>query len=499
MIFSIVFSLLFGTVTLRHGKQEKSRRREAEAENDDLKRRLQASEAERKALESEFKSKSERKDDELQRLRAELDGLKKLMSDDLQVAVDSIATRGPYINIDSPLTDVESQILQAIKSNRDNELLYNYIPNRKYGLPKRSQADSEEKQWSAVDIFVNEDTPQESYSQGYLNDNPSEHYEDENFDEFDHEYVYFNKSNTPSGGDIYIRRQSRECETIMEEDEHEMVEFLSTRTSNVASSLGHNRSPEISPANTAARFFSRKQQHQNNQQNQSPFRVVEMHPAQKLPDDMSIVDSQTEKTLRDYPFYNQIKSQVMHLPIELTNSDWSDEAKFCDELRNHGAQAATNQSPPEQSRRNDFQKHKIQPADISYEPEPSEDDFAFPPPPEKDEPVYIRPSFPEKRNSRTRRARRDKYTPQIAKFKNESGKIQYENNQTPLATKRAYDQSAYGQFTRSSRYQSFPNYPRYRQPARRSAKSQPPLATYWLLAFLLFMLMFISLFPLMFM
>ncbi|CAG5112557.1 Oidioi.mRNA.OKI2018_I69.chr2.g6756.t1.cds [Oikopleura dioica] len=454
-------------------------------------------------------------------------------------------------------------------SNRDNELLYNYIPNRKYGLPKRSQADSEEKQWSAVDIFVNEDTPQESYSQGYLNDNPSEHYEDENFDEFDHEYVYFNKSNTPSGGDIYIRRQSRECETIMEEDEHEMVEFLSTRTSNVASSLGHNRSPEISPANTAARFFSRKQQHQNNQQNQSPFRVVEMHPAQKLPDDMSIVDSQTEKTLRDYPFYNQIKSQVMHLPIELTNSDWSDEAKFCDELRNHGAQdtgrltyhemllafrrsqgsrgsrsssragsrgiptsnsshsatsnsqstkqtpnhtddesfhfdylpnqAATNQSPPEQSRRNDFQKHKIQPADISYEPEPSEDDFAFPPPPEKDEPVYIRPSFPEKRNSRTRRARRDKYTPQIAKFKNESGKIQYENNQTPLATKRAYDQSAYGQFTRSSRYQSFPNYPRYRQPARRSAKSQPPLATYWLLAFLLFMLMFISLFPLMFM
>ncbi|CAG5112556.1 Oidioi.mRNA.OKI2018_I69.chr2.g6756.t4.cds [Oikopleura dioica] len=115
MIFSIVFSLLFGTVTLRHGKQEKSRRREAEAENDDLKRRLQASEAERKALESEFKSKSERKDDELQRLRAELDGLKKLMSDDLQVAVDSIATRGPYINIDSPLTDVESQILQAIK------------------------------------------------------------------------------------------------------------------------------------------------------------------------------------------------------------------------------------------------------------------------------------------------------------------------------------------------------------------------------------------------
>jgi CII-binding regulator of phage lambda lysogenization HflD len=97
-----------------------------------LKRRLEASEAERAALASELNAKSERKDDELQRLRAELDGLKKLMSDDLQVAVDSIATRGPFINIDvssidpqfdqslfsafqSPLTDVESQILQAIK------------------------------------------------------------------------------------------------------------------------------------------------------------------------------------------------------------------------------------------------------------------------------------------------------------------------------------------------------------------------------------------------
>ena len=124
-----------------------------------------------------------------------------------------------------------------------------------------------------------------------------------------------------------------------------------------------------------------------------------------------------------------------------TPNHTDDESFHFDYLPN---QAATNQSPPEQSRRNDFQKHKIQPADIPYEPEPSEDDFAFPPPPEKDEPVYIRPSFPEKRNSRTRRARRDKYAPQIAKFKNESSKIQYENNQTPLATKRTYDQSAYG-------------------------------------------------------
>jgi len=94
---------------------EKSRRREIEAQNIDLKRRLEASEGERAALASELNAKSEKNDDELQRLRAELDGLKKLMSDDLQVAVDSIATRGPFINIDSPLTDVESQILQAIK------------------------------------------------------------------------------------------------------------------------------------------------------------------------------------------------------------------------------------------------------------------------------------------------------------------------------------------------------------------------------------------------
>ncbi|CBY20099.1 unnamed protein product [Oikopleura dioica] len=96
---------------------EKSRRREIEAQNIDLKRRLEASEGERAALASELNAKSEKNDDELQRLRAELDGLKKLMSDDLQLAVDSIATRGPFINIDSPLTDVESQILQAIKGS----------------------------------------------------------------------------------------------------------------------------------------------------------------------------------------------------------------------------------------------------------------------------------------------------------------------------------------------------------------------------------------------
>jgi hypothetical protein len=68
----------------------------------------------------------------------------------------------------------------------------------------------------------------------------------------------------------------------MEEDEQEMVDFLSTRTSNVASSLGPNRSPDLSPANTAGRF---RRQLPNQQ---SPFKIVEMHPAQKLPDDMSI-------------------------------------------------------------------------------------------------------------------------------------------------------------------------------------------------------------------
>ncbi|CBY41811.1 unnamed protein product, partial [Oikopleura dioica] len=245
---------------------------------------------------------------------------------------------------------VEKRKSPRTMSNRDNEFLYNYIPNRKYGLPKQADGEENQKQWSAVDIFVNGDQPrhpEDSYSEHY--EDPPVQYDDE-IDEFDHEYVYFNKSGTPTGGDIYIRRQSRECETIMEEDEHEMVDFLSTRTSNVASSLGPNRSPDLSPANTAGRF---KMQFPNQQ---SPFKIVEMHPAQKLPDDMSIVDSQTEKTLREYPFYNQIKSQVMHLPIELSNSDWSDEAKFCDELRNHGAQP--NQSPPEQSRRNDFQISK---------------------------------------------------------------------------------------------------------------------------------------------
>ena len=115
-----------------------------------------------------------------------------------------------------------------------------------------------------------------------------------------------------------------------------------------------------------------------------------------------------------------------------------------------------NQSPPEQSRRNDFKNSKHSASKYSlpgvqqrpaYQDKDSEtvddDDFAFPPPPEKDEPVYIRPSFPEKRNSRTRRARRDKYPSSAGAKNNASVRIQ-EENQTPLSAKRTYNQSAYG-------------------------------------------------------
>lgn len=90
---------------------EKTKRREAESERDDLRARLEAVEVER----DEFKHRQAQSDDEVDQLRAELAGLKKLVSSDLQTALDSISTRGPYINLDSPLSDIESQILQKIK------------------------------------------------------------------------------------------------------------------------------------------------------------------------------------------------------------------------------------------------------------------------------------------------------------------------------------------------------------------------------------------------
>ena len=112
-----------------------------------------------------------------------------------------------------------------------------------------------------------------------------------------------------------------------------------------------------------------------------------------------------------------------------------------------------NQSPPEKSRRNDFQssKHNASKSSLpgvqqrpSYDPDAVDDDeFTFPPPPKKNEPVYIRPSFPEKRNSRTRRARRDKYISSVGAKNDASVRIQ-EDNQTPLSAKRTYNQSAYG-------------------------------------------------------
>ena len=63
----------------------------------------------------------------------------------------------------------------------------------------------------------------------------------------------------------------------------------------------------------------------------SLYKIVEFHPTRRVPSDMSQVDSEISK----YPFYSKIKSQVMNLNFE-TTSDWSDEARFLDEVRDVG-------------------------------------------------------------------------------------------------------------------------------------------------------------------
>ena len=158
---------------------------------------------------------------------------------------------------------------------------------------------------------------------------------------------------------------------------------------------------------------------------------------------------------------SRCSSRASRLPTSSSKSSQSQSTKqtpnHTDDESFHFDYLPNQQSPPEQSRRNDFEsrKHKTRKSslpdahprpgyDHEHEPEAiSDDDFAFPPPPEKNEPVYIRPSFPEKRNSRTRQARRDKYPSSVGAKNAPSSKIQ-EENRTPLSSKRTYDQSAYG-------------------------------------------------------
>ena len=62
-------------------------------------------------------------------------------------------------------------------------------------------------------------------------------------------YLYFRSVENPV--DIFIRQQSRECETILEEDEADLSEWYSTRTSH---GLNSNEPPD---SQTPSRGFHR--------------------------------------------------------------------------------------------------------------------------------------------------------------------------------------------------------------------------------------------------
>ena len=311
--------------------------------------------------------------------------------------------------------------------------------------------------------------------------------------------------------DIFIRQQSRECETIIEEDEADLSEWYSTRTSQGIRTV----SPTLSPPGSNRRRGSYRRP-------DSPLKIVEFHPSFNIPtSDLSQVDSHE---IAQYPFYNKIKKQVLNLNFE-TSSDWSEEARFLDELREVGVKdegrltyhemllayrrsqgirrstAKSNQSESDDSDSTsdlsdsfiiDYlpeQTHNPRhPLEISRPEDPRENpgpirqhsriDHAVTPtnrPPVKADDIYIR----------------------LADNKKNFKRPVINRQESDRPAKPVYNQSVYGQFRRANNYQSYPNYPRYRRPVRPN-RPQTNHNVYLLLAFLLLGLMIISFIPIMF-
>merc|ERR1712113_1309858 len=143
----------------------------------------------------------------------------------------------------------------------------------------------------------------------------NEYYSDEdnyNSDQND-EYIFIDRAEQGDQYDIFIRQPSRECDTIIEEDEDNLSEWYSTKTSHGAKPNEPRRQNSLGRSD-------------------SPLKIVEFHP--KDPNQIAETDSAGDSSLR-YPHYKMIKKQKMLLPFEMS-SDLSEEARLCDEIRNVG-------------------------------------------------------------------------------------------------------------------------------------------------------------------
>lgn len=313
--------------------------------------------------------------------------------------------------------------------------------------------------------------------------------------------------------DIFIRQQSRECETIIEEDEADLSEWHSTRTSQGVKSVHESvtRSRGSSPPGSNRRQSSLRRP-------DSPLKIVEFHSSHRIPSDMSQVDSQDISLVNRYPFYNKIKKQVMNLNFE-TSSDWSDEARFLDEVRDVGLKdegrltyhemllayrrsQGIRRSTAKSIQSSDDESDSISSIHIDYLPSQAhskqktrqrpkhhvindsdhvQHDRRSEVPSSKMDDIYVRLANGKSKSSAKPSLRQSKHSRQFG------------------ARRPVYNQSVYGQFPRIPNYQSYPNYPRYRNNVRPTTRPRPALYVYYLLAFILLVLIMISMIPIMFM
>jgi len=313
--------------------------------------------------------------------------------------------------------------------------------------------------------------------------------------------------------DIFIRQQSRECETIIEEDEADLSEWYSTRTSQGVKSV-HESVSRSSPPGSHRRHSAHRPRPD------SPLKIVEFHSPHRIPSDMSQVDSQ-DISLSRYPFYNNIKKQVMNLNFE-TSSDWSDEARFLDEVREVGLKDEGRLTYHEMllayrrsqgirrsmAKSNDSSDDSI---NIDYLPSqnlhskprqsPAAAAHAIPPAHASSRPddIYVRLADDSKKGAKTRS--RDHGHFDKRDHSHHFHKRDHGHDRGHVATsfvRPAYNQSVYGQFRRIPNYQSYPNYPRYRNNVPAPIHPRPATYIYYILAFILLVLMLVSLIPIMF-
>ena len=222
---------------------------------------------------------------------------------------------------------------------------------------------------------------------------------------------------------------------------------------------------------------------------------------------MSQVDSQ-EISFSKYPFYEKIKKQVLNLNFE-TSSDWSDEARFLDEVREVGLKDEGRLTYHEMLlayRRSQgirrSQAKSIQSSDEDLSIEPYNIDYL---PSQK----HSKKRRPNSNGHRSHHSHHNSSPPAAAAEQNEDAfkdiyvrladdRSKSSRRKRRSARRPVYDQSVYGPFRRVPNYQSFPNYPRYRSNIPPPVTPRPSTHVYIILAFILFVLMMVSLIPIFF-